>query len=194
MTTCDAQRTADLIERAVARVHTLMAAWYGSRYSAMWQDAKPDAVRAEWARALMADRYTVQEVERGVAACKTLDWPPSLPEFLKLCRPPIKHEHAYLEALEQMRLRESGHDTWTSPAIYWAACVLGTDLKQPYRFIEARWRRALDSCIADHAAGRLTDVPPRPKALPPMPPAPMPAATRSWINRLLRKEPSNATA
>jgi hypothetical protein len=167
-------------------------AWYGNRYEAMWQNLKAPDVRAEWARALADGRYTVPEVTRGVDACKTLDWPPSLPEFLKLCRPPLKYEDAHLEAVEQMRLRESGRDTWTSPAIFWAACVLGSDVRQQYRFIEARWRRALDHCRRDYAAGLLTDVPPVPKALPPPPPSVMPAETRAWMARILRKELPNA--
>ena len=78
----------------------------------------------------------------GIAGCRSRDWPPTLPEFMKLCRPPIDHQAALLEAIEQMAWRESGRDRWSHPAIYWAAVKIGAyDLGRKTLGSDAEWWR-----------------------------------------------------
>jgi hypothetical protein len=141
------------------------------RYGSLWADrygAFPrERVKATWA-ADLAD-LSREEITRGVHACRDLRFPPTLPEFRALCRPPIDYEAAYLEAVEQMRRREHGEDTWSMPAIYWAAITLEEDLRaNPYSSVKGRWRRALDEAMEGVRSGKLpARVPVRRDALPP---------------------------
>jgi hypothetical protein len=140
------------------------------RYGSMWADrygAFPrERVKATWA-ADLAD-MSREEIARGVHACRDLRFPPTLAEFRLLCRPPIDYESAFLEAVEQMRKRQHGGDTWSHPAIYWASAKLGCDLQaHPYQAIKGRWRALLDEAIDDVRSGKLPkDVPIRRDALP----------------------------
>jgi len=87
---------------------------------------------------------------------------------MKLCRPALDYERAFLEAVEQMRKRETGDDRWSTPAIYWAAVKLGSDLSAyPYQSIKGRWQAALDEAIEAIRTGKLpAEVPKRREALP----------------------------
>lgn len=125
--------------------------------------------REAWADAFSDERITPDEVRSAIAVCrKTYDWPPSLPEFLKACRPPMDYEYAFYAAVDQMRLREMGRDTWPSPAIFWAAVSLGGDLlARPYQGLQTRWKKALDDATeAVRSGAKPATVPPRLVALP----------------------------
>lgn len=126
-----------------------------------WRDA--------WAEAFDEESLNPAEIKAGIVACRKLyDWPPSLPEFLKACRPSIDCERAFIEAVEQMRKRASGSDSWSSPVVYWAAASLGSDLSNShYGAITKRWAAALDKASARIKSGELTnEVPARLEALP----------------------------
>jgi len=123
-------------------------------------------VKSVWAKELAG--YSPDEIARGIAACRTRDWPPTLPEFLKVCRPALDYERAFIEAIEQMRKRETGGDEWSTPAVYWAAVKLGRDISaHPYNAIKGRWKSALDDAIDGIRTGKLpAAVPKRREALP----------------------------
>lgn len=132
--------------------------------------------RETWAEGLEDERVTLAEIKRGVSQCrKHFDWPPSLPEFLKLCRPALSPEVAFAEAVKQMNRRNylmgtaqlPGEtlqaDEWTHPAIYWAALEMGRDLfDYEYKQLAVRWRLALDQAFAKPKGA----VPPPMLALP----------------------------
>lgn len=126
--------------------------------------------REAWAEAFEEEGLTVEEVKRGIVECRRrYDWPPSLPEFLKACRPPVDYEAAFHEAVEQLRRRESDSDHWSSPAVYWAAVKIGGYDLQSSRYdqIKGRWKKALDDAANEIRAGVLAnDVPKRLVALP----------------------------
>lgn len=140
-------------------------------YPQRWRSAFADTNairnwREAWADALADERITPQQVADAVRACRRkYDWPPSLTEFLKLCSPPVDHEAAFREAVEQMRQRDNGTDKWSSPAVYWAAVEFGSwELRQAsWDRAKARWTRILDEQLAK---GELPPVPPRMDALP----------------------------
>lgn len=122
------------------------------RYGAMWADrygAFPrQRVKETWAEDL-AD-LTNSELARGFAASKNLKFPPTLPEFRELCRPPINPEASFAEAVKQLRLRKEGLDTWRHPAIFWAAQSIGEhDMNQPWQVIKTRWVAALSEMLAE---------------------------------------------
>ena len=78
------------------------------------------------------------------------------------------YEYAFYAAVDQMRLREMGRDTWPSPAIFWAAVSLGGDLLvRPYQGLQTRWKKALDDATeAVRSGAKPATVPPRLVALP----------------------------
>jgi hypothetical protein len=143
-------------------------------YPKRWRDqfespAHIDLLKQCWGEELDDQGITFEEVKHGLKRCITMyDWPPSFPEFIKACRPSMDYERAFLEAAEQMRLRDNGKDQWSNPAIYWAATKLGGDLKNhPYQSIKVRWKEALDKAIEEVSSGILSSsVPSRLTALP----------------------------
>lgn len=175
-------------ERLITWLHGMMLGWYGAKFSDQWAGV-PEAVFVRtWAKGV--EGYSREEIKAGVAACKSLKWPPTLPEFLMLCRPPVNYERAYLEAQEQMGRREArSGDTWSSPAIFWAAGSLGPDLKNvPYRNLEQRWRYALDMALEDVASGRRGEVPEPAVAIEYQhKAAPMPEEVRAMLRGLHKK-------
>ena len=150
--------------KVVSRLFDVLAGMYGAKFVDAWRGVDTEVMQRVWAKDLAA--YSMKEVERGVNTCKALKWPPTLPEFLMLCRPLTDYEDAYHEALEQTRLRDSGRDNWTHPAIFWAAGRLGPDLQSiPYIALKTRWRRALDAALRDVTDGTVGAVPPAAVAL-----------------------------
>jgi hypothetical protein len=143
-----------------------MSGYYGARFADAWNGVDPAVMRRCWTEELAG--YSAEEIAAGLCAMKSRDWPPTLPEFLKLCRPALDHERAFIEAIEQMRKRETGGDTWSTPAVFWAAVKLGCDLRaHPYAAIKGRWAAALDEATENIRTGKLpNEIPPRRDALP----------------------------
>lgn len=143
-------------------------------YPHKWRSAFANAQaiqnwREAWAEAFDEEGLTPEEIKAGIVTCRKLyDWPPSLPEFLKACRPALDCERAFIEAVEQMRLRESGKDVWSSPVVFWAAVSIGSDLRNhPYQAISKRWAAAIDTAREKIKRGELpNEVPARLEALP----------------------------
>ncbi len=139
----------ELIERLFDR----LAGMYGHRFTDMWSGIDPETVKSTWAAGLAG--FNQDDLVRGFRACQGRDWPPTLPEFRKLCRPPPAYEAAFYEAAEQIRRRDAGEDQWSHPAVYWAAVMLGPDIRhRTYQDLRSRWQMYLDEAIADVASGR----------------------------------------
>jgi hypothetical protein len=123
-----------------------------------------------WGEELHERGITLMEVKAGLDSCikKHKDWPPNFPQFLECCKPEIDYEAAFLEAVEQMRLREKGLDKWSHCAVYCAAVRFGCDINNfPYLSIKTRWKVAVDDSKAKIEAGELPGtVPERLTALP----------------------------
>lgn len=141
-------------------------AYYGARFGDQWRGSDLDMVKAVWAEKL--GQLTPDELRRGVDALGRCRYPPTLPEFFELCRPLPDYEESYREAVRQMRARETGTDKWSSRAVFWAACAIGSwDLmSRSYPELKVRWRVAYDRALADERAGALAEIPPRLDALP----------------------------
>lgn len=136
-----------------------------SRYGSLWADrygALPrNQVKSDWAEDLAG--FTGEELRKGLEACKTLKFPPTLPEFLTLCRPVLDGRAEWAEACEQMRIRLQGEqkDHWSRPEVYWAAVNIGWyDLNsQGWDQIKTRWSNAV-------ANARRDEIPPYRAQLP----------------------------
>jgi hypothetical protein len=145
-----------LPEAWVERLFERMLLEYGKRFGDQWAQADMDKLIAHWASELAG--YSGPELKRGVDALATRDWPPTLPEFKCMCRPPVDPMRAYYEAVAGVQARFAGeHGTWSHPAIYWAAMPMAVELReQTFSAVKARWEAALAEQLG---RGEWEDIP-----------------------------------
>lgn len=136
--------------------------YYGDKFHRQWANVPRDAMRKQWAIDL--GELTGEELKAGVEALKRQEWPPTLPEFIGLCKPTLNVDAALYEAVEQIRKRGEGADQWSKPEIYWAAIKIGDFdlLNMPHGQLIKRFGDAL----AEVMRGPVQPVPPRAVALP----------------------------
>lgn len=135
--------TIPLPESWIEKMFHKMLLDYGKKFTDQWGGADTDELIAHWAREMAS--YTGAEIKRGLAAMETRDWPPTLPEFKKMCRAPVDSLVAYYEAVTGVQARAAGEfGKWSHPAIYWAAMPMSFDLgSQTFSQVKPRWERAL---------------------------------------------------
>jgi hypothetical protein len=137
---------------------------YGMRFIDQWLGIDMDELKRDWAGSLGV--LSRDELSLGVMRLDTCAFPPTLPEFLKLCRPELSPLAAYHEAFEQGMRRECGEpDVWSSPAIFWAWMKVGriAFARIPYEALRTRWEGALKAEMAKNAH---EPIPPYRQALP----------------------------
>lgn len=120
-----------------------MSLSYGRKFADQWAGVAPEKLKAHWAQELATMKR--EELTRGYQALESRDWPPTLPEFKKMCRPGIDPLVAYYEAAAGVGERERGNKgTWTHPAIFWASAAMAHDLRtQTYSQVKERWEKSL---------------------------------------------------
>lgn len=154
----DAGWPADALpESWISTLFEKMTTFYGSRFLDMWRGTDMALVRRMWAVEL--SQLSNAELKRGSSTLISRQFPPTLPEFVLLCRPKINLDAALDEALAQMGNRANGkQDVWTDPAFYWAAAKIGYwDMQQLSRdALLKRFSAALD----DVRRGTVSPVPP----------------------------------
>ena len=133
----------DIPMKWVESLFSKMLAFYGNKFLDMWRDAEMDDVKHQWAQEM--SKLTNEELKRGVDSLVNRDWPPTLPEFVKLCKPSVDPTVAYYEAVYGLAEREKGKKgTWSHPAIFWAATKLSFEMRsQTYSSVKGRWEKAL---------------------------------------------------
>lgn len=161
-----------LPEAWIERLLDKMLLSYGKKFLDQWGGIDTDKLVAHWSSELAG--FNRDELGRGYAALEAREWPPTLPEFKKLCRPGIDAGGAYAEAVAGVNARERGEiGSWSHPAIYWAASCMAYDLKhQPYQAIAKRWETALQ---AEMSKGEWSAIP--------MPMVALPAPGKSLTSR-----------
>lgn len=126
--------------KLIDRLHAL----YGAKFLQQWEGIDKAALALAWAEELAG--FTGEEIASGLAACKTRTWPPTLPEFIGLCRPWMDAETAFREAVAGMAERNGGGmGKWSHPAVYWAAVRIGAHdlLSNGWQAMRSRWEAAL---------------------------------------------------
>lgn len=160
----------------VSKLIAKMQVMYGAKFTQQWAGIPPEVLQSEWAEELAG--FTGPELARGLAACRERTFPPTLPEFMVLCRPPVDPDVAFHEAVRGLNARKTGErGEWSHPAIFYAACAVGQFdiLNSTYTHIKARWVRALADQMAK---GQWEPVPDVAKALPAPPPLSKEEATQ----------------
>lgn len=131
-----------------ALVVSEMRLMYGSKFAQQWEGLTPRALRDSWDQKLVG--LTEPEVRQALVACLTREWPPTLPEFLRLCRPWLDPEIAFRAAVAGMAARRKGSmGAWPHPSVYWAAVDIGGDLlSQGWQALRGRWEVAYRAQLA----------------------------------------------
>ncbi len=75
----------------VERIFAVMAAHYGARFADAWRGVDAAEMKAAWARKLAG--LTPQQIKRGLAGLEQCRFPPTLPEFMALCRQAMPEAH-----------------------------------------------------------------------------------------------------
>lgn len=151
----------------IDRLFARLGAMYGSKFKSMWEGQDIAGVKSVWMEDLA--EFSPDEIKAGVSACKTREWPPTLPEFIRLCRPSIDYERAYYDAMEQLSRRNRKEpESWPYAALYWATVGISYDLlNRPYVDMKKRWAKAMDdSLLAVRNGERPNVVPANLAALP----------------------------
>lgn len=131
----------EVIERIFQRLVML----YGASFTRQWTGVDPQQMKDTWARELAG--FEPNEILRGLDACRARPYPPTLPEFLQLCRPPEPElEVAFAEAARLWPSRIG----WSHPAVYWAAAAIGNDIRRfPYSQLRGRFKEAYGRALAN---------------------------------------------
>jgi len=163
LTTASSTSTTPLPASWVEKLLHKMLLSYGKKFTDQWGATSTDELVEHWGQELAG--YQPIEIARGLKSLETRDWPPTLPEFKKLCRAPVDAMKAYYEAVAGTQARAAGeYGKWSHPAIYWAAMPLSFDLgNQTYSQIKPRWEAALN---AQMEAGEWAEIPQPMVALP----------------------------
>lgn len=160
---------------------------YGGRWLKDFPDMQSiENWKAAWAEAFDEENLTPADVAEGLRACRRMspDWPPSVGEFIRACRPALEPEVAFYSAVAGMAARHNGEQGhWPHPAIFWAAVETGAhDIQHcSYATMKARWERALNEVLA---RGEWKPIPAIVKALPA---PPVTAASRAQAEEQMRK-------
>lgn len=135
--------TSTPLQAWVEKLLHYMLVSYGKRFTDQWCMVNGQELTDAWTAEL--EGMTHAELKRGKDALATRDWPPTLPEFKRMCRPPVDPMRAYYEAVAGVQARFAGeHGTWSHPAIYWAAMPMAVELReQAFSAVKARWETAL---------------------------------------------------
>lgn len=74
-----------------------MQAIYGNKFIDMWRDTNLDMVKALWAAEM--GKLSNEELSNGYQLLMTKVWPPSLPEYVQMCKAIERKEAAHVLAL-----------------------------------------------------------------------------------------------
>lgn len=154
-----AQMKPALPAKWIAHLMMKMQAMYGAKFTQQWQGIDPGALQDEWAEQLAG--FAGEELAAGLAACRERPFPPTLPEFMVLCRPPIKPEFAFHEAVHCLSQRRRGErGDWTHPAIFFATVKVGQHdvLNSSYSQIKGRWDKSLSDELAKGEWDQIPDA------------------------------------
>ena len=132
---------------------------FGNLFDKQWSNVGFPEMIEFWERKLTG--FTADELRRGYKALSGLKFPPTLPEFMQLCRPPVDPVKAYYEAVKGLQERRLGRKgEWSHPAIFWAASQMAFDLlNQTQTQVEKRWKEVLSIQYEKTTWQPIPDVP-----------------------------------
>lgn len=75
-----------LPESWIARIFDHMSALYGSKFADLWRGTDPESMRRVWATKLSGFSDQPNAIKQALDALDAKPFPPTLPEFLTMCR------------------------------------------------------------------------------------------------------------
>lgn len=78
----------------VVRIFEHMACTYGTRFADLWAGQEPETVRAYWGRKLGG--FDGEAIKAALDALDDRPFPPTLPEFIALCRAAANRRGSYV--------------------------------------------------------------------------------------------------
>lgn len=90
----------------VERLFDHMAALYGSKFADLWRSTDPAKVRAMWADKLAGFADKPQAIKAALDALDERPFPPTLPEFIALCRDAARRSGTARQALPHKPTQE----------------------------------------------------------------------------------------
>ena len=166
--------TAELA-KATALLFEVFAARFGAKWTRTYEDPM---ARRIWARDLENEGLTADDINRGLRVSRAGEWPPTVGEFIALCRPSATElgipepRAAYLAACRGL---------WPHAIVYHVAGQVGRyelrtrTERETWPQFEALYKRAID----DVRRGRVFELPVRHERLLEAPPS----ATAEEIER-----------
>lgn len=74
-----------MLQKMIDELFLKFAAYYGSQFLSKWAGIDIDMVKSEWADGL--EQFKVETIKRALDYVRdNNEFPPSLPEFIKICR------------------------------------------------------------------------------------------------------------
>lgn len=141
----------------IDKIWERLFSFYGKKFTDFWGGADQKqiaSIKRIWAEDLSG--YSAEEIKTGLDKCKENDYPPTMPQFLKMCRPLINYEASFAEAVKQLHLRKEALDNWSAPAIYYAAITMHHELSNcSYASVKDRWRNAIDTAVENIKCGKI---------------------------------------
>lgn len=74
----------------VEYIFSVMACLYGRRFAEMWEGQRPEVVKAFWAQKLAGFAAYPQAIMAALESLDERNLPPTLPEFITLCRTALR--------------------------------------------------------------------------------------------------------
>lgn len=80
------EQQSSLPDAWIGRIFDHMSALYGSKLADLWNGSNPDSVKRVWAEKLGGFRSMPNAIKEALNALDSKPFPPTLPEFLTMCR------------------------------------------------------------------------------------------------------------
>lgn len=84
----------------IERLFERMSGLYGSKFSALWEGSNPEVVRRVWAEKLAGFQTMPGAIKEALDALDSKPFPPTLPEFIALCREAAPRHQPQIQAIE----------------------------------------------------------------------------------------------
>lgn len=92
-------RPSALSDAWIGKIFDHMSGLYGSQFADKWANSNIDSVRSLWAAKLAGFRDMPEAIKEALDALDNKPYPPSLPEFLELCRDAARRRGAATKAI-----------------------------------------------------------------------------------------------
>lgn len=121
-----------ITEHVIKRLFIRFSVIYGHKWTSIYPNDESIVLASrEWKPSLI--KLTIKDIQKGIEYCKAnLEWPPSLPEFIRYCQPDYGLPDAYSAYKEAANAAHCVNEhQWSHPVVYHTAKKIGFyDLKQ----------------------------------------------------------------